>query len=647
MEPDRLPRKLAAIFYADVAGYSRLTGDDEDATHRRLSEYLDVVSAAIENHGGRVVHYAGDAVLADFHAVADALTCAADLQNDLRLRNAALADERKLEFRVGINLGDVIEDRDEIYGDGVNVAARLENLAEPGGICISEAVRNAVGSRLPFEYEDLGEQFVKNIAEPVRAFRVITDPSAAKVGGARRSRAAFWQAWPSIAGTGVVVAVCLVAAAAIFVLFRPDRTELLAPSDGRPARSSMTRSHDSGSQTSATQATHSIAVLPFDNMSNDPEQDYFSDGITEDLITDLSQISGLFVIARNSVFTYKGRPVKVQTVAQELGVRYVLEGSVRRSGERVRINAQLVDAATGHHLWAQRFDRQMTDIFALQDDVTSRIVSALTVKLTPEEKQRRAQPRTIQPEAYDTLLRGLERLRRFTRENNLAAREYFERAAAIDPEFARAYANVAFTHTLDVIFGWTTSPKVALEQGYRAAQRALSIDNQVPQVHFALSQVYRLHGRYDEGIAAARRSVELEPSYADGYGVLALTLMHAGQPTDGLEAIGEAMRYNPRVPFFYLLIQGQGYFLLEDYEKAIEVLEEVVERNVDFPAGHLFLAAAYSYAGRIDDAEWEGEEILRLLPHFTLSEERARQRYKKSEHLEKYIEGLRMAGLPE
>ncbi|MCZ6733318.1 MAG: adenylate/guanylate cyclase domain-containing protein, partial [Gammaproteobacteria bacterium] len=360
MESEPLPRKLAAILYADVVGYSRLTGEDEDATHRRLSEYLDQIATTIERYRGRVMHYAGDAVLAMFEAVVDTLSCAAQLQLDLKARNEDLPDERKVQFRIGVNLGDVIEDRGDIYGDGVNVAARLESLAEPGGICISESVHTAVGSKLPFDYEYMGEQQVKNIAKPVKAYHAGVKPGAVLPTPSvrpkpRRPMRHLIAATAAVLVIGVGVITWLAPWAPTI---EPASEEQMAfPLPEQP----------------------SIAVLPFDNLSGDPAQDAIADGFTESLITTLAQMPELFVIARNSTFTYKGKPVKVQQVAEELAVRYVLEGSVQVSGESLRVTAQLVDALTGSHIWSGRFDRALIDMFAVQDEITLEVVTALQV----------------------------------------------------------------------------------------------------------------------------------------------------------------------------------------------------------------------------------------------------------------------------
>jgi adenylate cyclase len=480
----------------------------------------------------------------------------------------------------------------------------------------------AVRNKLRVGFQDLGEHEVKNIAEPVRAYRLVVEGAAA---GRRRPRRMTARQWVLSAATVVLVMLTATVAWDLYLTLFPAPPPTATPAAGPPG----------------------IAVLPFDNLSGDPAQDYFSDGITEDLITDLSQVSGLFVIARNSVFTYKGQAVKVQQVGRELGVQYVLEGSVRKSGNRVRINAQLVDTATGRHLWADRYDREITDVFALQDEVTQKIVSALAVKLTAGEEEKLSQAERVHPEAYDMLLRGLERFRRFTRETNADAREFFERAIAIDPSFARAHADVALTHAMDIELGWTDAPDRSLQQAKEMIEHALSLDDSLPQVHFALTNVYRQEKRHDDAIAAARRAIQLEPSYADGYATMALSLNYAGQAQVGLDAIRTAMRLNPRHPFFYVWIVGQSHFLMGAYDDAIAQFEDVIASNPHFPSGHLALAAAYAQAGRMDEAEWEAAEVISLLPDFSLARERERSLYTNAADRDRWIEGLRKAGLPE
>ncbi|MGH7393520.1 MAG: adenylate/guanylate cyclase domain-containing protein, partial [Candidatus Rokuibacteriota bacterium] len=443
-----MERKLAAILSADVEGYSRLMGDDEAATVRTITEYREVIASAVAGHGGRVVDAPGDNVLAEFSSVVDAVQCAADIQRELRSRNAALPVTRRMRFRIGINLGDVIVEGERLYGDGVNIAARLESLAEGGGICLSGTAYDQVEGKLPLGCEFLGLHTVKNIARPVRVYRVDLEPRPSP-GPPSRKRSVDRRVVLGVIGA---VAIVTLLGAGGWVGWRWLRTPESAglPLPDRP----------------------SVAVLPFANLSQDPTQEYFSDGVTEDLITGLSKVSGLFVIARNSVFTYKGKPVKVREVARDLGVRYVLEGGVQRAGSRVRITAQLVDATTGYHLWAERYDREVRDIFALQDEVTQQIIRAMAVKLTEAEKVRIGRAPTGVLEAYDLVLRGHEERQRTTRAGNAEARRLFVRALDLDPEYAAAYAELSWTHLQSWQFLW--SDRGSLERARELAERAIA-----------------------------------------------------------------------------------------------------------------------------------------------------------------------------
>ena len=626
-DSDRLPRKLAAILYADVAGYSRLTGEDEDRTHRVLSEYLDLISSTVKRHRGRVMHYAGDAVLAMFDAVVDAMSCAARIQGELEKRNEGLPDEQKVQFRIGVNMGDVIEDRGDIYGDGVNVAARLESLAETGGICISESVRTATGDKLPLRYEFIGEQSVKNISRPVRAYHARLEPGAALPSpvAAPKPRPTRYYLTAALAG--------LLVAAGLLAWFKPWQPGE-APTAGEYSASPLLDKP-------------SIAVLPLDNLSGDKEQEYFADGMTDDLITDLSRISGLMVIARNSSFTYKGRAVNVQDVGRELGVHYVLEGSVRRVGDRVRINAQLIDVKSGMHLWADRYDRNFEDILNLQDEVIGTIVQALAVKLTPAEADSLARKRTVNSDAYDLLLRGNEHRNRFTPEDNAIAREFYTQAIELDPDFARAYANYANTLALDVEFLWTDDIEGAIREGLEFAGIAHELDDSLPQIHFTRGGLFLILRRHEAAVAASRRSIEVDPSYADGYGMLAHCLVYSGEPESALRAIADARRLNPRLSFIYLWVEGHALFLMGRDEEALVSLRDMVERNPGFERGRLLLAAVLGQLGMNEDADWEAEEILALRPDFSIATEKEQALYKRSQDFDRYFEGLRKAGLPD
>ncbi len=623
-----MERKLTAILAADVVGYSRLMEIDEAGTLAALKSHrADLIDPEIAKWRGRIVKLMGDGALVEFASVVNAVSCALAIQEGIAGRNESLPEDRRIAFRIGVHLGDVMIEGDDIYGDGVNVAARLEGLAEPGGICISQQAFDQVETKLNLAYEDLGEQRVKNLARPVRTYRLRSGGEASPEPVATKRRGLSEN---QIIGSAVVV--LFIVAGLMLGWWQPWVSEeepasvehMALPLPDKP----------------------SIAVLPFTNLSNEPSEQYFADGMTEDLITDLSKVSGLFVIARNSVFTYKGRAVKIQQVAEELGVRYVLEGSVRRAGGQVRINAQLIDATTGGHLWAERYDGTLDDVFALQDEVSRKIVSALAVTLTPDEQQRSNQAQAS-PEAYDLLLRGLERFRRFTREANVEAREYFERAVETDPDFARAHADIALTHAEDIFHGWSESPERSSRLALEKAQYALTLDDNSRVAHFALAFTYLNMMRYDEALAANQRVLELNPNHAEGHAQRGLILSHVGRPAEALEAIRIAMRLDPRHPFFYVWILGQAQFLLKQTEEAIAQFEKSIKSNPDFVIGHLMLASAYAHVGRIEDAQWEAEEILVLLPDFTLTAEREKAAYKDPAHLEYYLEGLRKAGLPE
>jgi adenylate cyclase len=622
-------RRLAAILSADVVGYSRLMGEDEAGTLARLKVHRrELVDPAIERHHGRIVKLMGDGALVEFPSVVDAVACAVEIQRSMAERNAAVRDEERIEFRIGITLGDVIVEPDDIYGDGVNVAARLQALAEPGGIYISRLVQESVRGKLELAFDDLGEQRLKNIAEPVRAYRVRSEPGAPRKRiTAKPSRLSSIR-WLAALAAGSILLLIVIGAAGWHFYLQPLLQErafakqTVLPLPDKP----------------------SIAVLPFANMSGDAGQDYFSDGMTENLITNLSKVSGLFVIARNSVFTYKGRPVKVQDVGRELGVRYVLEGSVQKASEHVRIHAQLIDAATGFHLWAEQFDRRLDDLFALQDDVANDIIAALQLELTESERQRLANRYTKSIAAYDYYLRGeaaYERIGPLV--ERLDARRYFQTAIDLDPDFALAYARLALTYTGQII----GAPDASLDEAWELAQQAMALDGSLPQVYVTLALVQGYRGRHEEAIAAAERAIALDPNYADGYVALATVQNWAGQQDDALEAIGKAMRLNPRAPGAYLSVAGQIYFHLGRYDAAIATLERVLARDPNYERVRIVLAATFAHAGRLEDAEWQVAELLTLHPELTLDSVREAFPQGDPTQLQALIDGLLMAGFRE
>ncbi len=622
-----LEHKLTAILYADVAGYSRLTGEDEEGTHRRLSASLDAITSSIKEHNGKVMHFAGDAVLADFATVSDAVICAVTIQRDLGDRNRDLPEDRKVHFRMGVNLGEVIVDRGEIYGDGVNIAARLESLAEPGGICVSDFVHGALGNKLPLDYEFMGEQRVKNIAEPVKAYRARLKPDAVLPTPGVLPRIRRRRQRLIIASTAVVV--LAIGLSVIAWLAR-------SPSISEPV------SQDSAAL--PMPAKFSIAVLPFNSMSDDSEQEYFADGMTEDLITDLSKVSGLFVIARTSSFAYKGRVFDVREVARELRVRYVLEGSVRKAGDRIRINAQLIDATTGGHVWAERYDRQLIDIFDLQNEVTEHIVTALAVRLTPQESERVTHRSTNNVTAYDHFLRGLA-LGRTT--NYEEAREEYQQAIDSDPGFARAYGALSVTYTFAVQYGRSTDPQSDKERAFALAKKAIAIDDNVPQVHFALGFAYLNNRDHRQAVNAVRRAIELDPGYTDAFGLLAWIHSHAGDPQEALRVLEKAKRLNPYPSAGTLAVQGLAFFLAGDLDEAIEVHQASLDSNPELTSSRIYLSATFSRSGRLDEAEWEATEILTQNPGFSVERWISTQPYKDPAERDRLREDLLRAGLPE
>jgi len=577
----RAKRKLSAILSADVKGYSRLMGEDELATVRTLETYREMIAEVIRNYSGRVVDSPGDNILAEFGSVVDAVESAVEIQRELKAKNAELPEDRRMEFRIGINLGDVIDQGERIYGDGVNVAARIEGLAEGGGICISGTAFDQVESKLGLEFEHLGEQPVKNIKKPVRVYRVRRESGVSYVEMSRE-------------------------------LPLPDNP--------------------------------SIAVLPFVNMSGDPEQEYFSDGITEDLITDLSKVSGLFVIARNSAFTYKGRAVMIQEVSRELGVRFILEGSVRKAGNRVRISAQLVDSITGGHIWAERYDRELTDIFDLQDEVTREIVSALAVNLTKGEEDRLARQGTDNLKAYDYALRGLESYYRFTKDANVEAQEMFEKSIELDPRYASAYSWLGLVLLHSWTHGWSQAPQ-SLDRAFELAQRAIELDDSLPEAYRILGDVYLYRKQHKKAMAELDKAIALNPNYADAFAGLAEVLNWAGKPEKSIELVKKGMRLNPHHHVWYFYVLGVSYIFTGLYEEAIEVLKRGTIRNPDFLGSHLALAPLYAEMGRKEEAQLEVEEILRVSPHFSIEMLREMIPAKDTAILEGMIEAFRRAGL--
>ena len=624
-------RKLAAILSADVKGYSRLMAEDEAATVQAITAYREMMANRIQQHRGRVVDSPGDNLLAEFASVVDAVQCAVEIQEDLKAKNAEVPENRRMEFRIGINLGDVILEGERIYGDGVNIASRIEGLAEGGGISISGTVYDQIENKLALGYQYEGEHAVKNIAKPVRVYRVRMEPAAAdsKASKEKKQKPRLWQR----AAVAAFIVLILGAGAMAFWHFYWH----FAPPSTGVATEEKTRF--------PLPEKPSIAVLPFVNMSDEPEQEYFSDGITEEIITALSKVPRLFVIARNSSFTYKGKPVKVQEIGRELGVRYVLEGSVRKAGDRVRITAQLIEATTGSHLWAERYDRDLKDIFALQDEITMKILMALQVKLTEGEQARVLGKGTENYQAYVKILQGREHIYLMNREGVVLARQSFEEAVALDPEFAVAYTYLAWTYLLEVLVGFSDSPGQSMARAVEFAQKALGLDDSLADAHALLGSIYLVQRQWEKAVAEGERSVALNPNSADNIGLLGMTLYSVGRPEEAVALLEKAIRLNPMPPDWILEQLATAYRMTGRYEEAIAELKKVLHRNPDYSGAWLNLAVIYSLLGREEEARAAAGEVLRIDPKFSVEHFAKTILHKNQADIELAVEALRKAGL--
>jgi len=594
MAEERVNRKLAAILAADVVGYSKLMGADEAGTLNALKRHRETVfDPSVAAHNGRIVKLIGDGTIVEFGSVVDAVSCALSIQRAGSLPPDQNGAPSIIVLRIGINLGDVIIEHDDIYGDGVNIAARLEPLAEPGGICISSIVNESIGNRVDVQFQDGGDIQVKNIDRPIRIWR--WHPNMPAVSGA-------------------------------------------AP---KPAARVNGQAHKA--------ATASIAILPFTNMSGDPEQEYFSDGISEDIITDLSKIAGLTVIARNSSFTYKGRAVDVRTVGRELGVASVLEGSIRRAGQRVRITAQLIDAENGAHLWADRYDRDLTDIFEVQDDVTHRIVDALKVTLSPAEKAQLTEPKAPDMEAYEVSLRAREVLLGPTKNRDTfnEAKKLFLRALELDPNFAKAYAGLAFAYMFDYQNRWSDNPDASLARAKEYAERAVEKDPKEALAH-AVAAVAATFGR---DIERAQKEIEIalsiNPNMAMAYNIKGGTRIYLGRPEEAIPLIERAMRLDPATNHQFLHFLGMANLLAGKYETAAAALRERIRLTPNTDFSRSLLASALGHLGETEEARRVWHELKEINPKYAFEEHLSRLPFQRAEDAQRIAEGLKKSGLPD
>jgi len=635
MNAESINRKLTAILSADAKGYSRLMGEDELSTVQLLKEYREIMAQLILKDRGRVVDSPGDNLLAEFGSVVDATGCAVKIQEKLKTKNAELSEDKRLEFRIGINLGDVLEDDERIYGDGVNIAARIEGLAQPGGICISKTAYDHIKNKLELGYEYMGGHSVKNIAEPVRVYRVLTEPEAAgKVIGEKR----FFGGISRRTAMSAMVGLILVAGGLIgwnLYLQQSKKIEpalmdkMAYPLPDKP----------------------SIAVLPFDNMSGDIKQDYLADGVTENIISGLALVPEMLVISRYSMFTYKGKPVKVQQVSEELGVRYVLEGSVQRSGDLVRITAQLIDALTGHHIWANHYDRDVKDLFNLLDEITKKITVELQVQLIQGDLAR-LWHKTDNFEAWGLAVRAWGLLENFSWENLKTAEELSERAVQLDPKYGFAWSLLAYTHFYKAMYGWGSSPAESYKKAVSLNHKALELDNTLWCATAMLGSINLGQSHFEEAIALGKKSIALGPNIALMYPIFARTLFYAGRFEEAIVMSKKGIRLQPYYPVWYLTYLGLSYRMTGRYDEALKIFNTQLSRAEQSETSrkncHLRLADVYSELGEYKKARAHVDDALKFDANDALkSVQRYHSQFKDPAHSERIINSLRKAGLPD
>jgi len=631
MNDQGFDRKLTTIFSADVTGYSRLMGQDEAATVRTLSAYRKVLGDLIRQHRGRVIDSPGDNLLCEFTSVVDAVQCAVSVQKEIQARNAQLPENRRMEFRIGVNLGDVIEEEGKIYGDGVNIAARLESLADPGGICISKTAFDQIETKLPFGYEYLGEQTVKNITRPVGAYKVLMQTRVTGAQGKTRPQRRAADRYKNIVAGALIVVLIIVGGLIWNFSFRQPKIEpaslekMAFPLPEEP----------------------SIAVLPFVNMSGDQAQEYLSDGITENLISVLSALPNLFVIAGNSSFAYKGKPVKVQQVAEDLGVHYVLEGSVATSGDRIRVTAQLIDALKGYHIWSERYDWELKDLFSLQDELVQKVLTGIGLKLTLGEDALHVEmPRNIQVQIK--LMQGIKYLRGFNTDDNNRARVIAEECIALEPDFGGNYVLYGAVHMMDYWLDYGKDPEKSIDTAIQFMEKALGMtDVAKGQVYPILGYLFAMKKDYGRAIEFGEKGISLVPNGANAYAWLAMSLTLAGRDQEAIPLFKKAMRLNPMPPAFYSLNFGHAYRKLGLLEEAIAMYKKTIALTPDNIFAHINLAACCAMTGKEEEARAAAKEALRINPKFSVGRFMKIALVADSDARDRFSQALRKAGLPE
>jgi adenylate cyclase len=580
----KVTRKLRAILSADVKGYSILMADDEVATIQTLKNYRNIMSACIEQHGGRVVDAVGDNLLAEFESAVDAVQCAVEVQKELKVKNQDIHEDKRLEFRIGVNIGDVIQDGDRLFGDGVNVASRIEGLADAGGVCISRNTYDQVKNKLELEFKFLGEHEVKNIKEPVRVYKVIMENE-------------------------------------------PHKPLVKEPFD-LPEKPS-------------------IAVLPFNNMSGDPSQEYFSDGLTEQIISGLCKINKLFVIARNSSFAYKDKSINIKQIAKELGVKYILEGSVQKAGDRVRITAQLIDATTDYHMWAESYDRDLSDIFALQDDITIKLINSMRVNITEGQQLLLYRDEINNLKAYDKYLRGIECFYRVNRQDNAQARKFIKQALILEETSSLLFSMLGWTHVFDFLNNWSEYPLVSFEETEKNANKALELNDSLDIPHMLMSWIHLFKKEHDKAIISAKHAVDLNPNGSETIAHLGFITNMSAEPEAAIRIFKKAFRLNPIPPTYFYYFLGGAYRSAGQYEKAVEILNQSISIDSESLAPYLDLAVCYIELKEIDQAKLSANKVLEIDPNFRVGYHKKVLPVKDKDELERYIGNLRKAGLPE
>ena len=624
-------RKLATILSGDVKGYSRLLAKDQEGTIRTLNSHKELMANLIQQCQGKVIEAPGDNVHAEFPSVMDAVQCAIEIQKELKNRNDELPEPRRMEFRFGINLGEVSEKEGKVFGDGLNVAARIQLLADAGGICLSGIVYEQIKDKLEFRYEYLGKQPIRNISEPVRVYQVLLDAQAASlVSRWKRTGLNYWKRVHPAIKIILAVAALINAANIYWQLYtKPSPTPVEVTSKEMMALPLPDKP--------------SIAVLPFTNMSKDPKQDFFSDGLTEEIINGLSKIPKIFVIARNSTFAYKGKPVDIKQVGREMGVQYVMEGSVRREGNRLRITAQLIDATTGRHVFSERYDRALKDIFATQDEITIKVLTALQVALTEGEYARFKARGVSNVEAYFKLLEAWDVFQQVNKENNARVRKLAEEAVSLEPGSSRAYAIIAMTHFWDYWLDPAKPPDESVAQGIEIAQKSITLDKNNSYAHGVLAMLYVNKGEYDRAVEEAEVAASLDNGALTNLGS---TLMHACRFTEAITVLEKALRLNPLRPHSSCLMNlATSYYHIGQYDQAVQYNKRLLKNQPDHFIGNLSLTITYSMMGRMEDARKQAAEVIRINPKFSLERYAKVMRFKNPGYKERNLEALRNAGL--